>query len=119
MAPYMLSAVGAVLDDKVIEDCVKGKVNGNDAGAGFEEDWIQILELNPTIVADGTKEKVNQVKKQFAKGKLKVFQGEYVGIDPFDETDTYDLKQEYKENEKLSAPTFHYVLKDVIKVLED
>ena len=45
-----------------------------------------------------------------------MFQGDYIGVNPYDETDTYDLNQGYEENADSSAPTFGYVLKDVITI---
>ncbi|MDD5949933.1 MAG: BMP family ABC transporter substrate-binding protein [Lachnospiraceae bacterium] len=117
--PYIVSAVNAVLDGDTIEDRVQGTVNGNDVGAGFAENWVQVLELNVTAVAEGTEEKVEQVKKQFKDDNFVVFKGDYMGVDPFDETDTYNLNQGYKENEKMSAPTFHYVLNNIIEVLPE
>lgn len=114
--PYISSAVQAVLSEKNIEDCVRGNVNGNDIGAGFEEDWVQMMELNEIIAAKGTKDKVDELIDQFKQGSLQVFQGNYIGVNPEDATDILDLKEGYKENEKSSAPTFHYILKDVITV---
>ena len=116
--PYMMGAVDAVLNDRVIEKSIKGTVNGNDIGAGFEEDWVQMLELNEITAADGTAEKMQKVIQQFEQGKLDVFRGDYVGADPDDPDDTYDLNQGYTENEFASAPSFHYVLKDVIRIEE-
>lgn len=117
--PYIVSAVDAVLNDKIIEENVKGRVNGNDVGAGFDKDWVQLIDLNSAIVAEGTEEKVDQIIKQFQNDELVVFKGDYVGVDSFDETDTYELKLGYEENKDLSAPTFHYVLKDIIRVIEE
>ena len=116
--PYMMGAVDAVLNDRVIEKSIKGTVNGNDIGAGFEEDWVQMLELNEITAADGTVEKMQKVIRQFEQGKLDVFRGDYVGADPDDPDDTYDLNQGYTENEFASAPSFHYMLKDVIQIEE-
>lgn len=116
--PYMMGAVDAVLNDRVIEKSIKGTVNGNDIGAGFEEDWVQMLELNEITAADGTAEKMQKVIRQFEQGKLDVFRGDYVGADPDDPDDTCDLNQGYTENEFASAPSFHYVLKDVIRIEE-
>ena len=116
--PYMMGAVDAVLNDRVIEKSIKGTVNGNDIGAGFEEDWVQMLELNEITAADGTAEKMQEVIRQFKQGKLDVFRGDYVGADPDDPDDTCDLNQGYTENEFASAPSFHYVLKDVIRIEE-
>ena len=116
--PYMSGAVDAVLQNKKIEKCVKGHVHGNDIGAGFDEGWVDMLELNSYIAADGSKERLEKLEKEFSKGKIEVFKGNYVGVDPFDEKNTCDLSKGYKENEKSSAPTFNYVLKDVITVVE-
>lgn len=117
-SPYMVEAVDAVLSKKKIEDCVDGHVNGNDIGSGFNDGWIQMLEINDFAVAEGTQKKVEELIESFEKGKIEVFKGDYIGVDPFNPSDTIDLKKGYKENDKSSAPTFHYVLKDVITVKE-
>lgn len=114
--PYILGAVDAVFSDKKIEKCVQGNVNGNDIGAGFEEDWVQMLELNETIVAEGTKNTIDNTIKKFKKGQIQVFKGDYIGINPDDKTDTYDLNKGYIENENCSAPTFYYILRDAITI---
>lgn len=114
--PYMTKAVGAVLEGKRIEETIMGNVNGNDIGSGFENDWVQMLEINEFIVAEGTQERVMQLIERFQHKDLFVFKGEYTGVDPFDPEDTIDLQAGYKENEKCSAPSFHYVLKDVVMV---
>lgn len=116
--PYILSAVEAVLTDQKIEACVDANINGNDAGAGFEKGWVQMLELNELIAAEGTREKLEEVIDGFCKGKIDVFRGDYIGVNPFDPEDTYDLNKGYQENEESSAPTFGYVLKDVITIEE-
>ena len=114
--PYITKAVGAVLEGKRIEETIMGNVNGNDIGSGFENDWVQMLEINEFIVAEGTQERVMQLIERFQHKDLFVFKGEYTGVDPFDPEDTIDLQAGYKENEKCSAPSFHYVLKDVVMV---
>ena len=116
--PYVTGAVESVLKDKKIEENVKGNVVGNDMGAGFEEGWVEMLELNELVAAKGTKAKMQEVINRFKKGKIQVFQGDYIGVDPEDPKDTCNLKKGYIENENSSAPTFHYVLKDVITVEE-
>ena len=52
----MTAATTAVLRDKDIESYVKGNVNGNDIGCGFAQGWVQMLELNELLAADGTRE---------------------------------------------------------------
>ena len=116
--PYVTGAVGAMLEKKSIEKSIKGNVHGNDIGAGFEQNWVQMLDLNDDIVSRGTAEKVAEAIQAFKKGKMHVFQGDYIGVNPYDENDTYDLRKEYKECTKMSAPTFKYVLQDVITVEE-
>lgn len=116
--PYVTGVVESVLKDKKIEENVKGNVVGNDMGAGFEEGWVEMLELNELVAAKGTKAKMQEVINGFKKGKIQVFQGDYIGVDPEDPKDTCNLKKGYIENENSSAPTLHYVLKDVITVEE-
>lgn len=116
--PYMQEAVGAVLKQKKIEDLVDAVVNGTDAGAGFDKNWVQMLELNEIAAAQGTEQVIQDTIKKLDKKSLKVFQGDYLGVDPFDETDTLDLNQGFEENQYASAAAFHYVLKDVIIIDE-
>ena len=56
--PCELSAVEAVLSGKDIESNVKSFRKGNDCWAGFQEDWVQMLDLNELIAADGTKKAI-------------------------------------------------------------
>ncbi len=118
-APYMMAAVEACLKDERIEDHVKGHINGNDVGAGFERDWVQMMAINENIAAPGTKEKVDELIEGFKDGKVDVFRGDYRGKDPFDPTDTVDLRVGYQENATSSAPQFHYVLDNCVIILED
>jgi len=112
--PYILGAAEAVMKDKVIEQTVQGHVHGNDISAGFDEDWVQMLELNTHLAAPGTEEKMNQAIEDFRRGKIDVFRGDYIGVDPDDPSDTIDLNQGFQENEHSSVPSFRYVLKDFI-----
>lgn len=116
--PYVLSAVEAVLAEEKIEDHVDANVHGRDAGAGFEKGWVQMVELNDSIVADGSQERIDDTIKLMEKGKVTVFQGSYTGTDPFDPEDKIDLRNGFQENAYGSAPSFHYVLDDVITVKE-
>lgn len=95
--PYVTGAVESVLKDKKIEENVKGNVVGNDMGAGFEEGWVEMLELNELVAAKGTKAKMQEVINGFKKGKIQVFQGDYIGVDPEDPKDTCNLKKGYIE----------------------
>jgi len=116
--PYVVSAVQAVLDEETIESEVDGRVNGNDISGGFKEGWVIMLGINEASVAEGTDQLIEKAIDDMMRGRISVFKGRYTGVDPNDPNDTYDLSTEYHENEKSSAPTFHYVLKDVITVIE-
>ena len=116
--PYILAATQAVIDNKKIEDCVGGTVHGRqDVSAGFSEGWVEMLELNRVVATIGTQEKIDETIKAFNEGKINVFEGDYIGVNPYDESDTCDLKG-YEENAKGSAPAFSYVLEDVIRIEE-
>lgn len=116
--PYIVGAIGAVLENKPIEKTVSGNVHGNDIGAGFELDWVQMVELNTIIAAPGTAEKIEETIKAFKKGTIDVFKGDYIGVNPYDADDTFDLRAGFTENAQASAPAFGYILKDVITIEE-
>ena len=117
-SPYICSAVDAVFRDVSIEDDLEAHIHGKDAGAGFSGGWVEMLELNRVIAPEGAAKLINDTVEAFKNGKVHVFLGAYTGRDPEDPGDTIDLRTEYKENSKGSAPTFHYVLDEVIEVVE-
>ena len=117
-APYVVGAVGAVMEGKEIEKTVPGRVFGNDMCAGFDEGWVALTDLNKQIVAYGTQEKLNKVIEGFRKGTIDVFRGDYIGVDPNDPADFIDLSNGYQENASTSWPSFHYVLKDIVIIDE-
>ncbi len=108
--PYFLAAAEAVLRQEPIERHLDADIHGTDAGAGFDRDWVQMVELNGLNAAPGTEEAVAEAVAALKKGRLRIFQGDYRGADPLDPTDTVDLSRGYAENEASSAPTFHYIL---------
>lgn len=114
--PYMTKAVEAVLAEKKIESWISGNINGNDIGSGFENDWVEMLEINEFVVSDETQERVDCLIEDFKNNRIQVFKGDYTGTDPYDSDDTIDLSEGYNENKKSSAPSFHYVLDDVITI---
>lgn len=116
--PYIVDAVGALLKNKKIENVVSGNKHGNDISAGFDREWVEMLTLNEVIATSGTSEKVAQLIQEFKNNTITVFKGDYIGIVPNNPDDVYDLHTPYIENENASAPSFHYVLKDVITILE-
>lgn len=117
-SPYMLGATKAVLEKKSIEKIVKSRYKTNDASAGFDRGWIEVMGINERLLAPGTMEKVEKIISQFKNKNLTVFCGNYIGINPFDPNDIFDLRNSFIECEKRSAPSFCYVLRDVIEVRE-
>ncbi|MBP5281956.1 MAG: BMP family ABC transporter substrate-binding protein [Lachnospiraceae bacterium] len=116
---YILAAVNALMSNKKIESVVSGHVHGTDAFAGFEENWIEMVDLNQQVAAPGTQEAMDRAIEQFKHGNGSfVFKGDYVGVDPENPNDTCNLRNGYVENENTSYPLFHYVLTDIITVVE-
>ncbi len=116
--PYILGAAEAVRRGVPIESYVKGNIHGHDIGAGFDRDWVRMVELNAYAAAPGTEEAMEEAQNALKRGELQIFRGDYKGVDPLDPSDTIDLRQGFKENENHSAPEFHYVLEDVVEVLK-
>ena len=117
--PYVLAAVDAVMADRKIEKVVSGHIHGNDVSAGFEKGWIELDDLNLRNAAPGTQEAINSAIEQFKRGKIDfVFKCGYIGVNPDDSSDIIDLHAGYIENENTSYPTYHYVLLDIITIVE-
>lgn len=117
--PYVLEAVDAILHDRDIESVVTGRIHGSDASAGFEEGWVEMLDLNLQVAAPGTQEAMDAAIEQFKRGNGDfVFKGNYKGVNPDDPSDTISLTSGYKENENTSYPLFHYILEDVVTIEE-
>ena len=111
---YILGACDAILKEKSIESVVKGNVYGNDIGAGIQNGWVEIIGLNDLILAPETEEKIEAAKKQLKSGSI--FKGNYVGINPDNTNDGWNLNTPFIENQHRSAPSFNYVLQDVITI---
>lgn len=112
--PYILSAVDAVYNNKEFSKTIDAIFFGNDATAGFDKNWVQMLEMNEISIAPGTKEKVEETIKLLNKNKIDVFYGNYIGVNPDNPNDIIDLNTPYIENSFSSAQTFNYILKDVV-----
>lgn len=115
--PYILETTDAVISKKVIEEAVDGRVHANnDMSAGFEKGWVSLTPLNEAIVPAGTQEVIDQLIEEFKLGRLSVFQGDYIAVDPDDESEWIDLHEGFIENESSSIPQFCYLLQDVVTV---
>ena len=115
--PYIIGAVGAVLEGKQIEKYVDGRVHGgHDMSAGFDQDWVQVLEFNEHVAANGTQQAVEEVISSLKKGSITVFKGNVVGVNPNDPEDIIDLSEGFEENANSSSPSFHWILQDWISV---
>lgn len=114
---YFEQSIYALLHDKKIEQCIDGRVCGQDAMAGIEEGWVRILDINHAIVPWSTGEIVENITRKLVDGKIDVFYGPFTGVNPYDENDRIDLNTPFVENATSSSPTFCYVLDEVITVL--
>jgi basic membrane protein A len=95
-----------------------GKELPVDQGAGFEEGWVAMTELNTAIAAEGTQEKIDETIAAFKDGSLKatdVFQGPFTATNPYS-GETIDLTDGFDENATQSAPAFGYVINEIITV---
>ena len=117
--PYVLSAVDSLMMNKKIEAGISGNVHGNDAFAGFDKGWVEMIDLNLPVAAPGTQEAMDAAIERFKRGETDfVFKGEYTGISQSDPSKTIDLRNGYVENENTSHPLFDYILSDVITIVE-
>lgn len=114
---YFEQSINALLHGKKIEDCIDGKVYGQDSMAGIEKGWVRILDINYAILPENIDSTVKSVSSKIEKNDIAVFSGNFTGTDPFDSSNKIDLRTPFIENEKSSSPAFCYVLDDVIKVL--
>ena len=78
-----------------------------------------MLELNKPLAAEGTQARIDQTIEAFRKHQIDVFKGNYVGVNPDDPSDSIDLSQGYIENKNSSSPSFHYILRDIITIVDD
>ena len=114
--PYIQGAARALLAGESIEKMVAGNLHpGNDLSASFSEGWLSLLDVNFALLPYAVQRNINQTLGSLHKNPGLVFSGNYLGVSPWDENDTWDLNTPYEENKNSSSPTFHYVLKDVIK----
>ena len=115
--PYVVAAVDAVMMNKKIETFVSARIHGTDASAGFEKDWVEMIDLNEQIASPLARSAMDSAIEQFKKGNVAfVYHGNYIGVDPDDPSDTIDLHTSFIENENTSYPTFHYILSEVITI---
>ena len=114
--PYISGAVKAMMKHSAIEETVPGHVHGKDISAGFDQEWVQMLELNKHLAAPGTEEKMLSTIEAFRAGRVDVFRGNYTGISLTDPADVIDLNKGYTEHRDSSSPSFHYILRDYITV---
>lgn len=114
---YFEQSVYALLHGKKIEDCIDGKVYGQDAMAGIEKGWVRILDINHAILPENIDAVVDDTMMKMENGEIRVFSGPFTGTNPYDETDRIDLTTPFIENETSSSPAFSYVLDDVVTVV--
>ena len=117
--PYILGAVKAVMDNKPIEKAVAGNVHpNNDMSAGFKENWVEMTKVNTALLPKDAPARINAAIEDLKSGKCQVFKGDYTGVNPDNPKDTVDLREGFPENKDSSVSSFHYILKDVITILQ-
>ena len=115
--PYITAAVEAIRNNESIEDkCGGTRLQDRDVIGDFSDGWIQILDLNPHLAPYNMQITLDETIKGLTNGSIAVFSGDYTGVNPEDPKDVCDLKVKYQENRDFSAPSFHYVLDDVVEV---
>ena len=62
--------------EHIITAAIEGKPIGQDFCKGLADGVVQILGLNETVAAEGTQEKLEEVKEKLISGKIKVFDTE-------------------------------------------
>ena len=116
-APYVTGAVEAVFNDKPIERMVKGNVHGTDMSAGFEQGWVEVMDLNIMLAAPGTEEKMNEAIAQFRRGnKSFAYRTDARAVGIQNVKAMIDLRNGFTENATSSYPSFYYLLPDLITV---
>ena len=115
-SPYVLAAFEAVLAHESVEKHLKAHTHGNDASAGFQREWVQMLELNDYIAAPGTRQAMEETIADLHSGRVQIFKGPYTGVNFEDPTDTVDLTNGYTENRHSSAPSFCYILEGIVTI---
>lgn len=117
--PYILGAVRAKLEGKPIEDVVQGTVHPkNDMSAGFNMGWVELLQVNEKLLPGDAPARIAEAEQEMRDGSNTVFVGDYVGVNPEDPSDVCDLSGGFHENADSSIPAFHYVLRDVVNIVE-
>lgn len=114
--PYVMNAIQAIITEQPVEKVVTGEIHGNDICAGFDQGWLEIIDLNENLAAPGTAKRVQEVIDGIIKGKVEIFKGDYTGVDANNMRIKIALNEGFNENSNSSKPTFHYILKDVITV---
>ena len=66
--PYILTAVDAVMQNRRIESAVSGRIHGSDVSAGFEQGWVEMIDLNQQAAAPGTQEAMDSAIELFRRG---------------------------------------------------
>ena len=116
--PFVTANAPAVMNGEPIEKRVKGTKHGRDVCGGFEDGWIEMLELNSNFAEPGMQEALDRTVEALRKGRLSVFKGDYIGVNLANASDSVNLKDGFTENAQSSFPSFHYILDGVVAIGE-
>ena len=103
-----------------IESAVAGTVHGTgDVSSGFNDDSLEILDLNLNLAAKGTQKAIDSAIRKIEKDPAAAYRADLVGVNPAYPADIIDLSKGYTENADSSFPSFHYVVEDIIEILDE
>ncbi len=93
-----------------VKDIIDGKEVPTDWAGGYSDDAVYITPLNDAAIAEGTKEKVAEVEKGLKDGTIHVFDVSTFTVDGKAIEDELVSDGYYHESEKVSAPSFAYII---------
>ncbi len=93
-----------------VDNFMNGKELPVDWAGGYAEDAVRITELNSDAIAEGTEDKVKEVEDALKAGTLHVFDVSTFTVDGKPIEDDLVSDGYYHESEKVSAPSFSYII---------
>lgn len=114
---YQCSAIKGIMKGKKIESYVDGRTYRNDSWAGFDKNWVEILDVNWSILPRNARSIVDSVIHDLKHHKIDVFSGKYTGTNPNNPEDKISLEKPFMENENFSSPKFEYILDGIVEIV--
>ena len=93
-----------------VQSYLNGETIPVDWAGGYSDGVVYITPLNADAIAPGTEEKVKEVETALADGTLHVFDASTFTVDGKQPEDELISDGYYHESEKVSAPSFAYII---------